>query len=315
MQFVCRQNSDEIYVFEHGRFSPDGQYLVTGSVDGLVEVWNFTTGKIRKDLRYQAHDEYMTMEEAVLALAFARDSDTLAAGSNDGKIKVWKVSTGAVQRRLERAHAKGVTCLQFSRDGSQLLSASFDKTVRIHGLRSGKLLKELRGHASFVNEAVFTPDGHGVLSASSDGSVRVWALRSGEAAAVLRAPQAQGGAAAPVHSLLLTPNNPDHFVVCNRTNTVAIMNMAGHIVRSFSSGRREAEGGALACAALSPRGRLVYCAGEDLVLYAFCANTGKLERTINVRAERPTPPPLPRHARPALTVSSRCRCTRRPSSA
>jgi len=34
---------------------------------------------------------------------------------------------------------------------------------RIHGLKSGKTLKEFRGHASFVNDAVFAADGYHII--------------------------------------------------------------------------------------------------------------------------------------------------------
>ena len=73
----------------------------------------------------------MMMDEAVLCLDFSRDSELLASGSLDGKVKVWRIQSGQCLRRFEKAHTKGVTAVHFSKDNVQILTASFDHTIRL----------------------------------------------------------------------------------------------------------------------------------------------------------------------------------------
>jgi WD40 repeat-containing protein SMU1 len=49
----------------------------------LLQVWEPVTGKLKKDLTYQADELFMMHDEAVLALAFNRESSVLVSGAHE----------------------------------------------------------------------------------------------------------------------------------------------------------------------------------------------------------------------------------------
>ena len=93
---------------------------------------------------------------SVLSLCFSHDNEYLASGDYEGTIKVWRVATGGLLRKFVHVHDKGITKICFSQNNQQICSASYDGTIRyeqsneikdrIHGLKSGKTLKVMKGH-------------------------------------------------------------------------------------------------------------------------------------------------------------------------
>ncbi|KAJ2719780.1 hypothetical protein GGI07_005005 [Coemansia sp. Benny D115] len=138
--------------------SSKNSYLATGSMDGFIEIWDSMTGKLAPSLQYQKDGALMMMEGAITSLAFSHSGDLICSGAKDGKIKIWKTASGTSHKKLPAAHTQEVTCVAFSADDSQVLSGSYTGALRIHGLKSGNMLKELRGHSAAITGAIFFAD-------------------------------------------------------------------------------------------------------------------------------------------------------------
>ncbi|KAH0584862.1 hypothetical protein H2248_008140 [Termitomyces sp. 'cryptogamus'] len=151
-------------------FSHDSKWIVSGSYDKSVRVWDASSGTEMQQLH--GHNEEVT------SVAFSPDNKSIVSGSSDKSVRVWDASSGAELQQLH-GHNKKVTSVAFSSDGKWIISGSDDKSVRVWNVSNGATLKQLIGHNKRVTSVAFSQDGKWIASGSDDKSVRVWDSFSG----------------------------------------------------------------------------------------------------------------------------------------
>jgi WD40 repeat protein/serine/threonine protein kinase len=172
----CASGKQKGVPLGHGRWihtlafrPPDGRFLITGSHDGTVGIWDAATGAPRGKL---------ARGSPVLALAVDPQGNRMVTGSSDGRARVWDL--GTLQLLGEwLAHGTAVRPVAFSPQGDYLLTAGADGTARLWDAATWQPVGSPMEHGGAVWVAEFSPDGRRILTGSWDGTGRLWDAATG----------------------------------------------------------------------------------------------------------------------------------------
>lgn len=175
-----RGHTDSVYCccIDHGYDSGHLGYIISGSRDQTLRVWDSATGQGVATLYGHRGSVLCVYQHAGM----------LVSGSSDATARVWlRVHTGAehyTPSMVLRGHTAGVLDIAF--DAAYIVTASRDTTLRVWKRSDGALVHVYRGHSSSVN-ACSIQHGH-VASGSGDGSIHIWDIATGETRRIIHGP-------------------------------------------------------------------------------------------------------------------------------
>ena len=139
--------------------TPAGNYIFGGTEDGRVIRWNTST---REQIVISSNNG------AINSLAINNAGTRLAFGDRNGTLRIYDIRSNSVMQPVS-AHSARITDIEFSPDGRQLATASYDKTAKIwdlDNLTNPPIV--FNKHNAFVMSLDFSPDGRYLVTSSSE---------------------------------------------------------------------------------------------------------------------------------------------------
>ncbi|XP_061344121.1 uncharacterized protein LOC133290078 [Gastrolobium bilobum] len=154
-------------------FSYDGQFLASGSLDGIVQVWD-ASGNLKGALEGPGG--------GIEWLRWHPRGHILLAGSEDSTVWMWNADKGSFLNMFS-GHGGSVTCGDFTPDGKIICTGSDDASLRIWNPKTGENIHVVRGHpyhAEGLTCLAINSTSTLALTGSKDGSVHIVNITSGK---------------------------------------------------------------------------------------------------------------------------------------
>ncbi len=157
----------------------DGKFAISASADGALRMWELASGKQTRLIQEKGSNIY--------ALALASDNRRLFSAAEDGILTMFDLLDASKPATPIGEHLGAVLGVAVTPDGSRVVTASADSTLRIwdispteeNKMGTGELIATLYGHSSWVRSVACLPDNWRAVSVSADHTMKLWDLDSG----------------------------------------------------------------------------------------------------------------------------------------
>jgi len=272
--------------------SPDGNTLISGSLNGELKLWNLAT-----DQPMLSFVDRPAIQSIAVSPVSAQSSQPGLFASSDyrGGIELYDLPSGELRRRLS-GHATVVQSVAFSPDGQMLASGCWDKTVNLWDVATGNLMHTLTGHSYGVTAVAFVPQADAglpeaetetdseselppgseipaepmLVSADYDGGIKLWQSTSGQLVRTFADDRY------PIFALAVSPDG-NVLVAGNGRGTIKSWKLpSGRYLTSFG-GHTDA----VTTLSISPDGQTLASGSRDKTIKLWDLSTGNLIQTLS----------------------------------
>lgn len=161
----------------------DGTLIAIGNTSGDIEIRRVSDGVILFSIPNGSI--YGHENKIIEGLTWANECNRLASCSGDLTMKTFEIDPykdfKIFNVKSYTGHTQNVHSVQWSPDDSKLVTASWDKTLKIWNYETTNNILTYLGHKSYTYYAYWSPDGKRIASSSGVGEleIHIWDAQSG----------------------------------------------------------------------------------------------------------------------------------------